>query len=158
MYNLHVDELPDDKQKNNVQDSNFVPVSEANPQTDCCIFFKLLGEVDTETGKQTIVENTFICSQDNTRCMYKALIVGKEIETGCLEVVNTTIADGLVNNPQSTVASVAPNATDNKNPPGYKWVDEEGWIDIESDKQGKQDLTQFDFNYCADAYRFRKGG
>lgn len=69
MYNLHVDELPDDKYKNKVQDGNFVPVAEAEPQSDCCIFFKLLNDVATETGTQTVVDNTFICSQDNARCM-----------------------------------------------------------------------------------------
>jgi len=151
MYNLHVDELPDDQYKNKVHDSNYVPVAEAVPQTDCCIFFKLLNEVDTETGKQTLVDNTFICSQDNTRCMYKALIIGKEIETGCLEEVNTTIADGVLINPQSTIASVTTSASANKNPPGYKWVDDQGWVDIEFDNKRNEDLKQFDFNFCADA-------
>lgn len=85
-------------------------------------------------------------------------MVGKEIETGCLEVVNTTIADGVLNSPQSAVASVTPDAAANRNPPGYKWVDDQGWVDIEFDKRKQEDLQQFDFNYCADAYRFKKGG
>lgn len=40
VYNLHVDEIPDEKYKNKIFDGNYVPVSDADVQNECCIFFK----------------------------------------------------------------------------------------------------------------------
>jgi len=83
--------------------------------------------------------------------MYQALMIGKEIETGCLEVINSIIADGVQSNPESTIASFQPAAIDNGNPPGYKWVDEEGWLEIEFDKGRNVHDAQNDMNFCADS-------
>lgn len=127
-------------------------------QNDCCIFFKLIDEVEVEGGVQKTLNNIFICSQDSTRCMYKALLIGKEIEVGCNEVVNSEIADGIMNNPNFRQDSPLPGPQGNSSPPGYTWVDEEGWVDIEKHEESLRASRQNDFNFCSDAYRFRKGG
>jgi len=47
------------------------------------------------------------------------------------------------------------SAKHNKEPIGFKWVDEEGWVSLE-----KEDplVGSVGNNFCADAMRFRRGG
>lgn len=75
-------------------------------------------------------------------------MIGKEIQAGCNEYVNSFIADGILSNPANIhISSPITNVANNKNPPGYKWVDEEGWMDIEFDKvHGGVRDEQNDFN------------
>jgi len=47
---------------------------------------------------------------------------------------------------------------DNKNPVGYRWDDEEGWVNIEDAEVPEGSGESNDFNFCADAMRFRRGG
>lgn len=47
---------------------------------------------------------------------------------------------------------------ENKNPVGYRWDDEEGWVNIEDADEDSGDSGSNDFNFCADAMRFRRGG
>lgn len=46
---------------------------------------------------------------------------------------------------------------DNKNPVGYRWDDEEGWVNIEDAEVPEGSGESNDFNFCADAMRFRRG-
>lgn len=65
---------------------------------------------------------------------------------------------GVLNNPEYTNESNKANlrATDNKNPVGYKWDDEEGWVNIEGEDKEEAKGDKNDFNFCADAMRFRR--
>lgn len=45
-------------------------------------------EVEVEGVKQNVLNNMYLCSRDELRCMYNALLVGKEAQTGCEEAVN----------------------------------------------------------------------
>jgi len=38
--------------------------------------------------KQKILNNMYLCSRDELRCMYNALLVAKEAQNGCEEAVN----------------------------------------------------------------------
>lgn len=55
---------------------------------------------------------------------------------------------------QTNVVNVS--SKHNKEPLGYKWVDEEGWVSLEKESSGDQLLSGA--NFCADAMRFRRGG
>lgn len=68
--------------------------------------------------------------------------------------------NGVMNNPEYTTESNKLNlaATENRNPVGYRWDDEEGWVNIEGEDDNLDDNNANDFNFCADAMRFRRGG
>lgn len=65
--------------------------------------------------------------------MYNGLMVAKELSTGCEEKVNKVVAEGL-SDPKRTSMSDATNVSAklNRNPVGFKWVDEKGWVSLEA--------------------------
>jgi hypothetical protein len=88
------------------------------------------------------------------------LLLAKEIYSGCEETVNKEVMSGVMNNPEYSNMSnkLKLNPMENKNPVGYRWDDEEGWVNIEDADEDSGDSGSNDFNFCADAMRFRRGG
>jgi len=116
--------------------------------------------VKVKGTESTVLNNMYICSKDKDRCTYNILLVAKEIWSGCEELVNQEVMNGTLNLPEYTSQSnkINLNAMQNKNPLGYRWDDEAGWVNIEEGDGADSVRGQNDFNFCADAMRFRKGG
>jgi len=48
-------------------------------------------------------------------------------------------------------------AKHNKNPIGFRWDDEYGWVSLEKDLDSVS-ISHPGMDFCADAMRFRRGG
>jgi len=70
--------------------------------------------------ESTVLNNMYICSKDNNRCMYNSLLLAKELYTGCEELVNEEVMHGVMNNPEYTTETNNINlkASENRNPVG----------------------------------------
>lgn len=53
-----------------------------------------------------ILENTFICASNKTNCTYDILMVGKELTSGCTEVVAELMKSRLVLNKSSSTQNL----------------------------------------------------
>lgn len=100
----------------------------------------------------------YLCSRDELRCMYNALLVAKEAQNGCEEAVNKQLSEHSGDPAwRAQTDKTSLSATHNENPIGYKWVEDEGWVSLD-DKNAPDAPGPLDINFCHDARRFRQGG
>lgn len=84
-------------------------------------------------------------------------MIAKELTIGCEERVQKDMAIGVKNpeyRPQTNVTNVS--SRHNKEPVGFKWVEDEGWVCLDCQDSSSKLLAGASF--CADSYRFRRGG
>jgi len=67
IYALKKEEIPDIDYKNKAGADFYL--ANAEQQGDCCVFFKTIEDVEVNGEKVKVLNNMYLCSRDELRCM-----------------------------------------------------------------------------------------